>query len=184
MIGTLLQPDPEARFRTASGARKALAAAVELLPDPEPDEEAVEVFDQIGPLPAGFSPDGPIDPAPSVEETGSFRLPPPAPRPLATAPTPPTPATQAPVTPAPTRPYTATATGAGAAVAAPAAALAPPVPPPPAVAPAVAPAVTAAHAATQAPARRPGPPARVVVPMLLVAALCLAFGFWALSASS
>ncbi|WP_326573681.1 serine/threonine protein kinase [Actinacidiphila glaucinigra] len=184
VIGTLLQPDPEARFRTASGARKALAAAVELLPDPEPDEEAVEVFDQIGPLPAGFSPDGPIDPAPSVEETGSFRLPPPAPRPLATAPTPPTPATQAPVTPAPTRPYTATATGAGAAVAAPAAALAPPVPPPPAVAPAVAPAVTAAHAATQAPARRPGPPARVVVPMLLVAALCLAFGFWALSASS
>ncbi|MFE2539843.1 serine/threonine-protein kinase [Actinacidiphila glaucinigra] len=175
VIGTLLQPDPEARFRTAAGARKALAAAVELLPDPEPDEEAVEVFDQIGPLPAGFSPDGPVDPAPSAEETGSFRLPPPAPAPARPAETAPTPPTQAPVTPAPTRPYTATATGAGAAVATPAAhtapaPLAPPVPPPPAVAP--------------APAPRPGPPARVVVPILLVAALCLTFGFWALSTSS
>ncbi|MFE0626823.1 serine/threonine-protein kinase [Streptomyces sp. NPDC058864] len=181
VIGTLLQPDPEARFRTAAGARKALAAAVELLPDEEPDEEAVEVFDQIGPLPAGFSPDGPLDPAPSVEETGSFRLSPPAPapRPPATAPTPPTPPTQAPVTPSPTRPYTGTVTGAAAPVAAPAAPLAPPLPPP-----AVAPAVPAAHAAAPAPEHRPGPPAKVVVPMLLVAALCLAFGFWALSATS
>ncbi|MDX2703097.1 serine/threonine-protein kinase [Streptomyces sp. PA03-6a] len=180
VIGTLLQPDPEARFRTAAGARKALAAAVELLPDPEQDEEAVEVFDQIGPLPAGFSPDGPVDPAPSVEETGSFRLPPPAsaPRPAATAPTPPTPPTQAPVTPAPTRPYTATVAGAGAPVAVAGAAVAQPLPP------LIAPAVPAVRAGAPAPTHRPGPPAKVVVPMLLVAALCFAFGFWALSASS
>ncbi|MBB1246411.1 serine/threonine protein kinase, partial [Streptomyces durbertensis] len=31
VLGTLLQPDPQARFRTATGVRKALAAAVELL---------------------------------------------------------------------------------------------------------------------------------------------------------
>ncbi|MEU4091096.1 protein kinase [Streptomyces sp. NPDC026673] len=177
VVGTLLQPDPEARFRTAAGARKALAAAVELLPAPDRDDEPVEVFDQIGPLPGGFTPDGPVHPAPSVEETGSFRLPPPqpAPQPPVSAPTPPT---QAPVTPAPTRPYTATVAGAGApAVPAPA------VPPPPV--PAAAPtAVPAAAAPGTAAARRTSPPAKVVVPMLLVAAVCLAFGFWALSASS
>lgn len=60
VIGGLLQPDPLARFRTANGARKALGAALELLPDPEPDEEPVEIFDHIGPLPADFGPDGPI----------------------------------------------------------------------------------------------------------------------------
>ncbi|MFJ7208426.1 protein kinase [Streptomyces sp. NPDC098789] len=60
VISTLLQPDPENRFRTATGARKALAGAVELLPPPAPDAEPVEVFDQLGPLPAGFGPQGPL----------------------------------------------------------------------------------------------------------------------------
>ncbi|MFD3643314.1 serine/threonine-protein kinase [Streptomyces griseus] len=59
VLAGLLQPDPHARFRTATGARKALTAAVEMLPEPGPDDEPVEVFDQIGPLPAGFGPDGP-----------------------------------------------------------------------------------------------------------------------------
>ncbi|MET7655465.1 protein kinase [Streptomyces sp. NPDC005486] len=62
VVATLLQPDPQARFRTATGARKALAAAAELLPEPGPDDELIEIFDQLGPLPAGFGPDGPPKP--------------------------------------------------------------------------------------------------------------------------
>ncbi|MFD3611362.1 serine/threonine protein kinase [Streptomyces atroolivaceus] len=62
VLAGLLQPDPHARFRTATGARKALTAAVEMLPETGPDDEPVEVFDQIGPLPAGFGPDGPDRP--------------------------------------------------------------------------------------------------------------------------
>ncbi|OQD53329.1 serine/threonine protein kinase [Streptomyces phaeoluteigriseus] len=64
VVATLLQPDPQARFRTATGARKALAAAVELLPEPGPDDEQIEIFDQLGPLPQGFGPQGPSQPAP------------------------------------------------------------------------------------------------------------------------
>ncbi|MEU8788091.1 protein kinase [Streptomyces sp. NPDC048643] len=60
VVATLLQPDPQARFRTATGARKALAAAAELLPEPGPDDELIEVFDQLGPLPMGFGPEGPL----------------------------------------------------------------------------------------------------------------------------
>ncbi|MFG2404760.1 serine/threonine protein kinase [Streptomyces brevispora] len=60
VLAGLLQPDPQARFRTATGARKALTAAVEMLPEPGFDDEPVEVFDQIGPLPEGFGPTGPI----------------------------------------------------------------------------------------------------------------------------
>ncbi|MFJ9585171.1 serine/threonine-protein kinase [Streptomyces acidicola] len=60
VVATLLQPDPNARFRTATGARKALASAAELLPEPGPDDELVEVFDQLGPLPTGFGPNGPL----------------------------------------------------------------------------------------------------------------------------
>ncbi|MGW8717992.1 protein kinase domain-containing protein [Streptomyces althioticus] len=59
VVATLLQPDPEARFRTATGARKALAAAAELLPEPGPDDELIEIFDQLGPLPPGFTETGP-----------------------------------------------------------------------------------------------------------------------------
>ncbi|MFJ5721816.1 serine/threonine protein kinase [Streptomyces sp. NPDC093149] len=105
VLAGLLQPDPQARFRTATGARKALTAAVDMLPEPGIDDEPVEVFDQLGPLPDGFGPAGPLtaprtaaqdsrpahtDPAaqqpveqprtqPSMpmSETGSFHLPPP-----------------------------------------------------------------------------------------------------------
>ncbi|ARX84888.1 serine/threonine protein kinase [Streptomyces alboflavus] len=64
VIATLLQPDPQARFRTATGARKALASAAEMLPEPGPDDELVEIFDQLAPLPTGFGPDGPLTRAP------------------------------------------------------------------------------------------------------------------------
>ncbi|MDJ0380853.1 serine/threonine-protein kinase [Streptomyces sp. G-G2] len=112
VIASLLQPDPLNRFRTATGARKALAGALELLPAPAPDEEPVEVFDQLGPLPAGFgpqgprstaavTPDAPTAPAPAApyeppapapahlpapSATGSFHLPPPAAPPPAAPP--------------------------------------------------------------------------------------------------
>ncbi|MFF8968802.1 protein kinase [Streptomyces sp. NPDC014995] len=71
VVATLLQPDPQARFRTATGARKALAAAAELLPEPGPDDERIEIFDHIGPLPAGFGPRGPLKPASGVTVTPS-----------------------------------------------------------------------------------------------------------------
>ncbi|ALV34661.1 serine/threonine-protein kinase [Streptomyces sp. CdTB01] len=66
VVASLLQPDPQARFRTATGARKALAAAAELLPEPGPDDELIEIFDQLGPLPTGFAADGPLKRAPGV----------------------------------------------------------------------------------------------------------------------
>ncbi|GAA2945770.1 serine/threonine-protein kinase [Streptomyces enissocaesilis] len=69
VVAGMLQPDPQARFRTATGARKALAAAVEMLPEPAPDQEPVEVFDQIGPLPPGFGPQGPSAPAPGPQDS-------------------------------------------------------------------------------------------------------------------
>ncbi|CAL9472539.1 serine/threonine-protein kinase [Streptomyces sp. enrichment culture] len=66
VLAGLLQPDPQARFRTANGARKALGSAVELLPEPTGEEEPVEVFDQLGPLPPGYGPEGPAQaPAPA-----------------------------------------------------------------------------------------------------------------------
>ncbi|MEU8649591.1 protein kinase [Streptomyces sp. NPDC048737] len=78
VVATLLQPDPEARFRTATGVRKALAAAAELLPAPGPDDEQIEIFDQLGPLPEGFGPQGPSKPAPDVAGAPSSfgRMPP------------------------------------------------------------------------------------------------------------
>ncbi|MBD9701622.1 protein kinase [Streptomyces sp. ID01-12c] len=69
VIATLLQPDPDSRFRTATGARKALAAAIELLPEPGPDDELVDVFDQLGPLPQGFAPEGPLHRASGLDKT-------------------------------------------------------------------------------------------------------------------
>ncbi|WP_422641200.1 protein kinase domain-containing protein, partial [Streptomyces glaucescens] len=69
VVATLLQPDPHARFRTATGARKALAAAAELLPEPGPDDELIEIFDQLGPLPDGFDPDGPLKTAAGLRTT-------------------------------------------------------------------------------------------------------------------
>ncbi|MFF7161467.1 serine/threonine-protein kinase [Streptomyces sp. NPDC008086] len=73
VVASLLQPDPHARFRTATGARKALASAAELLPEPGPDDEIIEIFDQIGPLPKGFGPDGPLQRAPGVDESTAGR---------------------------------------------------------------------------------------------------------------
>ncbi|MFF9770249.1 serine/threonine-protein kinase [Streptomyces sp. NPDC014636] len=66
VVASLLQPDPADRFRTATGARKALAGAADLLPEPGPDDELIEVFDQLGPLPPGFGPDGPLQQASGV----------------------------------------------------------------------------------------------------------------------
>ncbi|MFI9808258.1 protein kinase [Streptomyces sp. NPDC052301] len=66
VVAALLQPDPAARFRTATGARKALASAAELLPEPGPDDELIEIFDQLGPLPPGFGSDGPLERASGV----------------------------------------------------------------------------------------------------------------------
>lgn len=70
VVATLLQPDPLARFRTATGARKALAAAAELLPEPGPDDELIEIFDQLGPLPPGFAADGPLQRASGARPAG------------------------------------------------------------------------------------------------------------------
>ncbi|WP_353943549.1 protein kinase [Streptomyces sp. HUAS MG91] len=125
VLAGLLQPDPEARFRTATGARKALLAAAELLPEPGPDDELIEVFDQLGPLPPGFSPEGPAtrgrrarplhapaapSPAPAPSHTQSTVVPerplsPPQP-PSQPAPSsvPPRPAPEMPLTPPPPPP--------------------------------------------------------------------------------
>ncbi|MGW0332455.1 protein kinase domain-containing protein [Streptomyces sp. NPDC003011] len=67
VVASMIQPDPQARFRTATGARKALASAVELLPAPGLDDEVIEIFDQLGPLPPGFGPQGPHHLASGVE---------------------------------------------------------------------------------------------------------------------
>ncbi|MGW0028406.1 protein kinase domain-containing protein [Streptomyces sp. NPDC003314] len=225
VLAGLLQPDPQARFRTATGARKALSAAVEMLPEPDADEEPVEIFDQLGPLPPGFGPEGPTNPTrpttgsaqdrqdhqgsqnpatalsaaasapaapgtptatdpgrplpppvppqhqpphphpaavpsapaafpppPSPSETGSFHLPPPVTHPAPSG---------SPYGRAPTNPYTAQ----------PVQAPGPYGYPQPVTAPVAAP----------APVRRPGPPPKVAVPVLLLALVCLAVGFWALT---
>ncbi|WCN02013.1 serine/threonine-protein kinase [Streptomyces sp. M92] len=69
VVAALVQPDPAARFRTATGARKALAAAAELLAEPGPDDELIEIFDQVGPLPEGFAADGPLERASGLDPT-------------------------------------------------------------------------------------------------------------------
>ncbi|MGW2278400.1 serine/threonine-protein kinase [Streptomyces sp. NPDC001770] len=189
VLAGLLQPDPQARFRTATGARKALAAAVEMLPEPPAGEEPVEVFDQIGPLPDGFGPDGPLNstlgnayggPSPagqlprqetpvSMSETGSFHLaPPPVPSswPAAPAPSPATAATAAGHPgPAPTRGYTAPHGH--------------PAGPSPAPTPTAHPQPAPTAPAARTP--RPGPSPKVAVPVLVVALLCFAVGIWALT---
>ncbi|WP_086827475.1 serine/threonine-protein kinase, partial [Streptomyces sp. NRRL B-24572] len=71
VLAGLLQPDPQARFRTATGARKALSAAVEMLPEPGAGEESVEILDQLGPLPTGFGPEGPMVPTSPTSPTAS-----------------------------------------------------------------------------------------------------------------
>ncbi|MGW2101287.1 serine/threonine-protein kinase [Streptomyces olivaceoviridis] len=221
VVATLLQPDPADRFRTATGARKALAAAAELLPEPGPDDELVEIFDQLGPLPPGFGPDGPLrrasgvasdvvaggtdesgaaadplgsravgrvdsgpaDPVPgpaaegrstptytgSLSDTGSFRLPPPQQVPVHPLP-PPAPVPAPAPAPAPD-PRIDTATAAYT--------TRDPQIPPPSPAPRT-PARAHGRRARRA-APRPGPPARAVIPLLLLALACYAVGFWALT---
>ncbi|MYU07704.1 protein kinase [Streptomyces sp. SID8366] len=218
VVATLLQPDPEARYRSATGARKALAPVIELLPEPSLDDEPIEIFDQLPPLPPGFGPNGPLKsarrpgtlPPPdadtgsapdtgSLSDTGSFRLPPPAadptPPPPAVPPPPSTPPTPTPsygswspppahpahpaqqAHPAPARPgdsiTAAYTTPASQTPQAPPASLASPASPP------TAPRTPATHGRRAR--RRPGPPARAVVPILLLALACYAVGFWALT---
>ncbi|MGV9280603.1 serine/threonine-protein kinase [Streptomyces sp. NPDC003730] len=93
VVATLVQPDPVARFRTATGARKALAAAVELLPEPGPDDELIEIFDQVGPLPAGFDAEGPLRRASGLDDAATDPRQPtaPVPSPHAAPPVPPLP---------------------------------------------------------------------------------------------
>ncbi|MFI7103850.1 serine/threonine-protein kinase [Streptomyces sp. NPDC050161] len=219
VLATLLHPDPDARFKTATGARKAVLSAAELLPEATIEEEIVEVFDHIGPLPSGFGPDGPLRTAKggdgsgtapptgqvSMSDTGSFVLAPPGGRlPVPQPPgTPPTPVPQPGATPSAPQP--------GSAPPPPRMPAAPAVPPPgpgyrpteavrndpPATRPYTAdpypapgrPPVMAPGGhpppaqAVAAPARRPGPPPKVAVPVLIVALLCIAFGVWALLSS-
>ncbi|MCH0538757.1 protein kinase [Streptomyces sp. MUM 203J] len=194
VLAGLLQPDPEARFRTATGARKALTSAVEMLPEVTSEEEPVEVFDQIGPLPPGYGPEGPapLPPVPptSPSETGSFHLAPPpqppaAPRQLSVPRQPPPhrPAPQpAPaLSQPPTQPEGVAADAATATAHVRGAYQQPPQPY--ALQPYQAPAhpQPATPPATAVPAKRPGPPRAVAIPVLLVALTCLAVGFWALT---
>ncbi|MEU1007122.1 serine/threonine-protein kinase [Streptomyces sp. NPDC005890] len=200
VVASLLQPDPADRFRTATGARKALAAAAELLPEPGPDDELIEIFDQLGPLPSGFGPDGPLqqasgvalEPVPgeapeaapgagaftgsrtptytgSLSDTGSFRLPPPertpAPDPDPAPPAPPVPGgVPDPRVDTTTAAYTARDPQVR------------PLHPPPAP-----PVPRARGRRRRRAARRPGPPAKAAIPILLLALVCYAVGFWALA---
>ncbi|MEV0416291.1 serine/threonine-protein kinase [Streptomyces sp. NPDC050448] len=192
VVANLLQPDPQSRFRTATGARKALAEAVELLPPPAPDEDPVEVFDQLGPLPAGFGPQGPQSTAavtPGAPTAAGVPVPPSG-----------APVTAASATAA-TRPAPADPRGTAATTAAPPAPPAPVTPypspsassqtgsfhlAPPAQAAAPVQAFTTPYPAAQSaqPARAGGlapPPPKVTVAVLAAALLCFAVGVWALT---
>ncbi|MEU6326121.1 protein kinase [Streptomyces sp. NPDC047049] len=267
VLASLVHPDPESRFRTATGARKAVLSTAELLPDATLEDEVVEVFDHIGPLPAGFGANGPLrtgeadGPATagatagttaaaqvSMSDTGSFHIAPPEPS------TPQTPAPAPTPTPLPGGPPTghgerptgfgetpmghgetstghgmtstgqstaptghggpATGHGAPAGQGAPAgpgtASGGLPLTPPPAPAYRPTAAVHHEHAATRpytagphpvpgrppagtpvagpatlppVPYRKPGPPPKVAIPVLVVALLCIAVGVWALVAA-
>ncbi|MGD3105323.1 protein kinase domain-containing protein [Streptomyces sp. YGL11-2] len=227
VLASLVHPDPDARFKTATGARKALLAAAELLPEATIEDEVVEVFDHIGPLPAGFGPDGPLRPAGgdgatdstivatsgtgepaavgpgSLSDTGSFQLAPPEPQIPPQPSTPPTPApmppgppparnvpappSTPPRTPAPMPRYEPTAAGHPEASATrPYTTGQPPLPGPPpgaAHAPVTPSPGSAAAPRPDIPDRRPGPPPKVAIPVLIVALLCIAVGVWALFAA-
>ncbi|MER6445769.1 serine/threonine protein kinase [Streptomyces venezuelae] len=187
VVAGLLQPDPRNRFRTATGARKALAGAVELLPPPAPDEDPVEVFDQLGPLPPGFGPHGPLSTAAAPPRAPAAQ--PPAPGPSASLTVPAEPARTDPRGTAPTAPAALTAPAAPAAPV-PAASVSPAVP---ARAPSYGPSETgsfhlpppAVPAPAGAPVRAGGgiapPPAKAVASLLAAALLCFAVGVWALT---
>ncbi|MFB6558472.1 serine/threonine-protein kinase [Streptomyces sp. NPDC056400] len=199
VIAGLLQPDPQNRFRTATGARKALVEAVELLPPPAPDEDPVEVFDQLGPLPPGFGPQGPPSTAATTPRAPDAEAPEAASGASVTAPAEPVrtdprgTARTAPVAlPAPPAPYPA----APFSPASPASPVSPASPAVPAQVPAYGPSETgsfhlpppaapAAPAPAGAPARAGGgiapPPAKAVASLLAAALLCFAVGVWALT---
>ncbi len=75
VVATLLQPDPQARFRTATGARKALAAAAELLPEPGPGRRADRDLRPTRPASPGFAPEGPLERARGLGAEEEPRLP-------------------------------------------------------------------------------------------------------------
>ncbi|MFJ3798025.1 serine/threonine-protein kinase [Streptomyces sp. NPDC090088] len=274
VVAGLLQPDPQSRFRTATGARKALAQARELLPETD-DDESIEIFDQLGPLPSGFAPEGPLrrasgidtstgtsagseagaggdtdrgtgsgprsgpgsgagsrpgsgstvgerssadavapagfpdaPPAPAgMSDTGSFRLPPPQTQ--TQTPTPPTPTAEP---PRPTPPYPPYALSQPQPQPQPQPAAPvpqfhtpwPPAQPLPPVQPdadtttatytardpqtprtpeagQAASVAVRTHGRRRRRVRRPGPPAKAAVPILLLALACYAVGFWALT---
>ncbi len=209
VIAGLLQPDPQSRFRTATGARKALAEAVELLAPPAPDEDPVEVFDQLGPLPPGFGPQGPPERPERPDPRGTGPVTPQAPvhvsapdsaTPSAPAPAPapasaPAPAAPASVTVAaePTRTdprATAQTAAAGPTAPYPAAAAVP------AQVPGYGPSETGsfhlsppttpvpappAGAPVRAGGRIAPPPPKAVASLLAAALLCFAVGVWALT---
>ncbi|MFB6712240.1 MULTISPECIES: serine/threonine protein kinase [unclassified Streptomyces] len=209
VLAGLLQPDPQARFRTATGARKALTAAVDMLPEPGIDDEPVEVFDQLGPLPDGFGPAGPLTaprtavqdsrsahtdqaaqqpleqphtpPPMPMSETGSFHLPPPPQQPTP-LPRPTQPSTPATPLPAPAPDLSQAPTAAVSHEPAITRAYTAGQPQIPAPGPGVSPHLSAAVPA-QAPQKRPGPSTKVAVPVLLLALICFAVGIWALTQS-
>ncbi|MFI8262261.1 serine/threonine-protein kinase [Streptomyces sp. NPDC085665] len=176
VIANLLQPEPRNRFKTATGARKALAEAVELLPPPVPDEDPVEVFDQLGPLPPGFGPQGPQSTAAVTPESPTAAAVPVPAREAAPAPVPAAPAGFG---PPPAGAFGPSETGSFH------------LPPPersaaPGTAGATATAL--AHEAAAAPLPAPvrtgriaPPSARVTAGLLGAALLCFAVGVWALT---
>nr|WSX50883.1 serine/threonine protein kinase [Streptomyces sp. NBC_00974] len=186
VLAALLQPDPQHRFKTATGARRALAEAVELLPPPVADEPAVEVFDQLGPVPSGFTPRGTDTREPHAGPGAAATVPvqaaPPAQPPHHPGPpvhpTPPAPAAQgtpaASYATAPVAVHAASETGSFH--------LRPPLP---------AAAGGAPHAAPAAPYPQPParprtggiapPPPKVAAGIVLAALLCFAVGIWALT---
>ncbi|SCK15000.1 serine/threonine-protein kinase [Streptomyces sp. WMMB 322] len=211
VLGQLLQPDPRHRFRTATGVRKALASAAELLaPDATAEQEVVEVFDQLGPLPEGFGPDGPSPGGGAAHAVGGAAANPAGPGGTSDSPAAPAQAAAA-VSPSATGSFhLAPPQGASGApdqaVMPPAPAHAPTQPPSPAASahPLAAPygnasvpfgavpqqtasAAPLGRAAAAVPAgaaaRRPGPPPKVAIPVLAVALICLAVGVWALLAA-
>ncbi len=201
VVAGLLRPDPRARFRTATGARKALAAAVELLPEDDAGHDPVEVFDQLGPLPPGFGPSGPQHPGPSKARQSSppgprhprtsdpqgrptHSVPASVPRTAAT-PQPAVPACGPAPAPSPDRARTPDPTPALTPAPRPGTSTPTPVSstgsyrlaPPPQPAPAAFP-----PPGTPRPSpKRAGPPPKVTVPVLLLALVCFAVGIWALT---
>ncbi|MFF8269762.1 serine/threonine-protein kinase [Streptomyces sp. NPDC016562] len=168
VISSLLQPEPGHRFKTATGARRALAEALELLPPPASDGDPVEVFDQLGPLPDGFGPEGPVTaaaPGPGAPATATPATPatPVAPQPAAYGP---------PYSQPPGTSYSPSETGSFH--------LPPPIP---VTGPGASHATSPAASPAPAPARSgiTPPPPKAVAALLTAALLCFAVGVWALT---